>query len=390
MRKLASNADAPMTDLSAPLVRRRDRKRAGSGEAAGKRFRLPVARVAFGLLAFIGIVVVGWTVLVDDPDGGRPSTNADITAARPTNPIAGANATPGPTPSIITVDPAPSEMVVEPVPVDEPLGLAPTTILPDLIEETEFGPIPRMSGTGLRPFDAYARPSETLATTGGRPLVAIVVSGLGLNQTGTLDAIVKLPDAVTLAFAPYGKSLTESVMAARTEGHEIFLEVPLEPFDYPDNDPGPDTLLTGQPPRDNLNRLFKVMSRFGGYVGVINNMGARFTASGADFGPMMEELAASGLGYLDDGSSNRSLAPQLASANRVPFNRVDMVLDTNPSRGAIIAQLEALVALAREKGSAIGIVSALPVSINTITDWARELDGVELVPASALMRSPDA
>ena len=379
-----------MTDLSAPLARRRDRRKAQGGGPGGKRFRLPVARIAFGLLALIGIVVVGWAVLVDDPQGGRPSNTAAITAARPINPIAGANATPGPSPSIVVMDAEPAELVAEPVPVDEPLGLAPTTILPDLVEETEFGQIPRMSGTGLRPFDAYARPSETPATAAGKPLVAIVVTGLGLNHQGTLDAIGKLPDAVTLAFAPYGNSLSETVTAARTEGHEIFLEVPLEPFDYPDNDPGPDTLLTGQPPRDNLNRLFKVMSRFGGYVGVINNMGARFTASGSDFGPMMEELAASGLGYLDDGSSNRSLAPQLAAANRVPFNRVDMVLDANPSRGAILQQLDALVAAARQKGSAIGIVSALPVSINTITDWARELDGVALVPASALMRSPDA
>jgi hypothetical protein len=379
-----------MTDLSAPLARRRDRRRSSGGEAGSKRFRLPIARLAFGLLALVGMVVVGWTVLVDDPDGGRPSNTAAITAARPTNPIAGANATPGPSPSIIVVDAEPAETVATPVPLDEPLGLAPTTILPDLVEETEFGQIPRMSGTGLRPFDAYARPSVTPATAGGKPLVAIIVTGLGLSHQGTLDAIAKLPDSVTLAFAPYGKSLSETVTAARTEGHEVFLEVPLEPFDYPDNDPGPDTLLTGQPPRDNLNRLFKVMSRFGGYVGVINNMGARFTASGADFGPMMEEIAASGLGYLDDGSSNRSLAPQLATANRVPFNRVDMVLDVNPNRGAILKQLDALVAAARQKGSAIGIVSALPVSINTITDWARELDGVELVPASALMRSPDA
>lgn len=379
-----------MTDLSAPLARRRDRRRLQAGEPGGKRFSLPIARIAFGALALIGVVVVGWTLLVDDPDGGRPSNTTAITAARPTNPIAGANATPGPSPSIIVVDAEPAAIVEEPLPISEPLGLLPTTILPDLVEETEFGPIPRMSGTGLRPFDAYARPSETPATAGGKPLVAIVVAGLGLNHQDTLDAITRLPDAVTLAFAPYGKSLSDTVMAARTEGHEIFLEVPLEPFDYPDNDPGPDTLLTGQPPRDNLNRLFKVMSRFGGYVGVINNMGARFTASGADFGPVMEELAASGLGYLDDGSSNRSLAPQLATANRVPFNRVDMVLDTNPNRGAILGQLDALVAAAREKGSAIGIVSALPVSINTITDWARELDGVALVPASALMRSPDA
>jgi polysaccharide deacetylase 2 family uncharacterized protein YibQ len=196
---------------------------------------------------------------------------------------------------------------------------------------------------------------------------------------------------VTLAFAPYGKGLQRSVASARTSGHEVLLEVPLEPFDYPDNDPGPDTLLTGQAPRDNLNKLFKVMSRFGGYAGLLNNMGARFTASGADFGPMMEELGARGLGYLDDGSSNRSLAPQLARANRVPFARVDAMVDANPSRTAILAQLQALEDKARRNGSAIGIVSALPVSIEVVTEWARTLEdkGIVIVPASALMGTTD-
>src|SRR5690606_12457540 len=138
-------------------------------------------------------------------------------------------------------------------------------------------------------------------------------TGLGINTTGSVEAARSLPGPITLAFAPYGKDLAATTAAARAAGHELFLEVPLEPFDYPDNDPGPDTLLTGQAPRDNMNKLFSVMGTFGGYAGLINNMGARFTASGADFGPMMEELGARGLGYVDDGSSNRSLALQLSS-----------------------------------------------------------------------------
>jgi len=129
------------------------------------------------------------------------------------------------------------------------------------------------------------------------------------------------------------------------------------------------------------------MSRFGGYAGLINNMGARFTASGADFGPMMEELGSRGLGYVDDGSSNRSLAPQLAAANRVPFARVDLVLDSNPAQAPIMAALAALEDKARQNGAAVGIVSALPVSVEAVSQWAAGLaaKGIALVPLSALM-----
>ncbi|WP_197279469.1 divergent polysaccharide deacetylase family protein [Devosia sp. A16] len=377
-----------MTELSAPLVRRKARlARTAQLRAAGKARHVPVTRIALGLLALIAIGVGARVMLVSDPEGGRPSSTVDIAGANPSNSVAGAVSTPGG--ATITADPemfpvaqaaATAEASTAPI-------IDPTALDPQLLEQTEFGAIPRISGTGIRPFDVYSRPSDTPATSGGKPLVAIIVSGLGLNTEGTLDAIGKLPEEATLAFAPYGKTLERTVGAARAEGHELFLEVPLEPFDYPENDPGPDTLLTGQAPRDNLSKLFKVMSSFSGYVGLINNMGARFTASGADFGPMMEELGARGLGYLDDGSSNRSLAPQLARANRVPFGRVNAVIDANPARGPILAALADLEAEARDKGYAIGIVSALPVSVEAVTEWAKSLGerGIELVPASALM-----
>ncbi|MDC9822117.1 divergent polysaccharide deacetylase family protein [Devosia sp. ZB163] len=372
-----------MTDLSAPLKRRSARARSGPRLPR----HIPVTRIALGLLAILAIGVVARVVLVDDPDGGRPGATVDIAANTGNNSLAGAMASP----STATITADPEMFPADQVPVVSATSVSDADPLPDpaatdpeLLEETEFGPIPRMSATGLRPFDAYARP---VVAGDGRPRIALVVSGLGLNLDGTLEAIEALPDEVTLAFAPYGKTLDRTVGAARVGGHEIFLEVPLEPFDYPDNDPGPDTLLTGQAPRDNLQKLFHVMSRFPGYVGVINNMGARFTSSGADFAPVMEELGARGLGYLDDGSSNRSLAPQLARANRVPFARIDALVDANPAREPILAALQDLEKKALQSGSAIGIVSALPVSIEAIADWAADLagKGIDLVPASALM-----
>jgi len=130
------------------------------------------------------------------------------------------------------------------------------------------------------------------------------------------------------------------------------------------------------------------MAKFGGYAGVINNMGARFTASGSDFSPMMEELGARGLAYIDDGSSNRSLAPQLAEVNRVPFRKADLVLDANPARAPILARLTELEQRAQSTGSAVGLIAALPVSVQTVAEWARTLEerGFLLVPVSAVMK----
>jgi len=136
--------------------------------------------------------------------------------------------------------------------------------------------------------------------------------------------------------------------------------------------------------------MFWLLARFGGYIGAINHMGARFTSSAEDFNPMMEEMSLRGLGYVDDGSSNRSLASNLAQTNKVPFARGDVQIDAVPSRAAITSALSALEAKAAENGRAVGIASALPVSVQSIADWARGLEerGFLLVPVSALMRNP--
>ncbi len=386
------------SELSAPLGRRA--ARAAKAQAGKARRHLPVARLAFaGILVLLSAVTLR-ILLVDDPKGGQPFAEVPINSTHNSNAIVGANSSNGATievgpeipigggDSIITLDGVETRVANLPGDMPELVADAATGIIPDLVEETEHGPIPRMSATGARPFDLYARPSLSAQTAGGKPLIAVIVTGLGINATASVEAANALPEAVTLAFAPYGKTLGATTAAARAAGHELFLEVPLEPFDYPENDPGPDTLLTGKPPRDNMNKLFAVMGKFGGYAGLINNMGARFTSSGADFGPMMEELGARGLGYVDDGSSNRSLASQLSSANKVPFARVDLTLDPNPTRSAILGQLAQLEETAQTNGRALGVISALPVSIAALAEWSNNLEsrGFALVPASALMK----
>ncbi len=367
-------------DLSAPLPgQKRKRQGATHRSLLGK---LPIARTVFGLLALVSAAFIARLVLVDDPDGGRPTAEAAVSAIPEGNELAESLAQrPLDGPVTITADP------LAMVPVDTPVETTSTGALPDLSEETQDGPIPRISATGETPFSAYSRQWDS-SLAGSLPKIAIIVSGLGINESGSLSAIDGLPGNVTLAFTPYGKTLQTTIVAAQNSGHEILLEIPLEPFDYPANDPGPQTLLTGDEPRSNLDKLFWLMARFGGYVGVMNHMGARFTASGADFSPIMEELGSRGLGYLDDGSSNRSIAPQLAGANKVPFARATQFLDDNPAREPILAALKALEAKATADGQAIGIISALPISVQIVAEWSRDLEskGFVLVPASSLMK----
>ena len=167
---------------------------------------------------------------------------------------------------------------------------------PRLLEKSRYGMIPVVSD-GLKPFTVYAAEADR-AKAAKMPVVAIVIGGLGVGAAKTTDAIMKLPPAVTLAFTPYGSDPAKLAERARAQRHEILLQVPMEPFDYPDNDPGPQTLLTTLSPEQNLDRLYWHLSRFQGYAGIANFMGGRFVVTDAVMQPIVREAAKRGLGYL--------------------------------------------------------------------------------------------
>jgi hypothetical protein len=268
-----------------------------------------------------------------------------------------------------------------------PVRLAPA---PDrrLVERGRHGTLPKVGPDGARALDVYARPVEPLPG-GARPAgrVALVIGGLGISQSATAEAIAKLPPAVSLAYAPYGTDLERSVARAREDGHEVLLQVPMEPFDYPDNDPGPHT-LTVKGRAENLDRLHWTMGRFAGFVGVMNFMGARITADEAALTPILREIGARGLGFVDDGSSSRSQATAAAARAGVPAARAERVLDAVPKAEDIDRELARLEEAARRGGVVVASASALPLTIDRVARWAQGLEakGILLVPVSAAMR----
>jgi uncharacterized protein len=281
-----------------------------------------------------------------------------------------------------SMDPIAGEVVITDPSAPAEIHLA-ATPREDLIEVDTYGLLPRIGDDGTRPLEAYARPAEVPL---GMNKVAIVIGGIGLDTEGSDAAIAGLPGPVTLAIAPYGDDLPRTLAAARDAGHEVLLQLPLEPYNYPTIDPGPKTLTTDASPEENLDRLRWLMSRFTTYVGVTNYMGARFTSEIDAFAPVIAEIGGRGLLYLDDGSSERSRIGELAG--KAPVLRADVVLDADTTPQAIDARLDQLAAIARNRGYAIATGSAFPSTIDRIAAFAaRAADrGIVIVPVSALVQ----
>jgi polysaccharide deacetylase 2 family uncharacterized protein YibQ len=323
--------------------------------------------------------------------GGAPATQQQQAANQPQT----GSPAPGQPATVQTVAiPAPPgpPPALPPPPEDETASITLVQVpVPELVEESQYGPLPKVATDGRRPIDVYARPSKYAekAAPGEKPRIAVLINGMGLSDGVTAEAIKGLPAPISVAYGAYGRNLQDWVERARGAGHEVLLQVPLEPLDYPTNDPGPHTLLTTLPPEENMKRLQWLMSRFTGYVGVTNQMGAKFETTQASLTPMLEEIKARGLLFVDDGTVKDSAGSQVAGTIGLDYAAAEVQIDAVPSPDDINKALARLEAVAKEKGSAIGVASAKPGTIKQISQWAGQLQGkgIVLIPVSAAIRS---
>ncbi len=202
------------------------------------------------------------------------------------------------------------------------------------------------------------------------PTVSVIVGGLGLSQSLTERAIEVLPAEVTLSFAPYADNLQDWINRARADGHEVLLELPMEPFDYPNNDPGPHTLLVDASSQENTRRLVWLLSRAAGYTGVANYLGARLGAAEGPLSEIFSELEARGLSIFHDGAGRRAVLEQAGRQAHARMTIADRVVDSDPTPRAIDGRLLELEALALQNGSALGSGFAYPATVDTIAAWA--------------------
>ncbi|MDE2161523.1 MAG: divergent polysaccharide deacetylase family protein [Alphaproteobacteria bacterium] len=254
---------------------------------------------------------------------------------------------------------------------------------PALIESTPEGPLPKIGDDGTMPMRAYAAPT----VSNGKPRIAIVINGLGISAKATQAALAGLPADVTLGFAPYAADVQQWVTQARAKGHEVLLEVPMEPYDFPDSDPGQYTLRAGIGEDSNTHRLVWALTRMTGYVGVTNLLGGRLLSDAGALEPVLTYLTRRGLLFYDNGSALHSVAPDVSSRVGTYFAQATTTIDTIQSAMEIDHQLSDLETEARAKGSASGSGFIYPVTIDRVNVWAKGLAGrgFVLVPVSAIV-----
>jgi polysaccharide deacetylase 2 family uncharacterized protein YibQ len=267
-----------------------------------------------------------------------------------------------------------------PIAPPDPALLAPALEYPD-------ARLPRIAADGRKPMEVYAGGFD-LADP--RPRVGLLLAGLGQSDVYSDDAARLLPAGVTFAVSPYANQPARLLDQIRARGHEFLLSLPMEPQNYPVNDAGPQSLLSGATPLQNQTRLDWALSRFAGYVGCTDALdglrGERFAATWMQFSPVLQELSTRGLLFIDATPVGARTA-QLDNTHAA-IRSVDVVIDEPAVRVEIERKLASLEQIARDRGSAIGLAGLpRPVTIDRVAAWVNALSshGIALAPISVLV-----
>jgi polysaccharide deacetylase 2 family uncharacterized protein YibQ len=342
--------------------------------------RLPRLAVAFMLFAFAGYAATTYLRRIAEEDARRdeiPRASLSIAALRDVIAPSSAGVAEG---AGVAKSPEPKTAGRKPV---ASLGPNPD---PKLVERSSQGMLPVVGRDGRRPWRIYARPFSQLDS---RARISIVIAGLGVSRNATQSVINTLPGSVSFSFAPYADNLGAWIRKSREAGHEVLIDIPMEPLDYPRSDPGPNTLLANAPGDENVRRLEWALSRATGYVGVATFMGASLAARPEALRPILTQLKTRGLMILDTRENPAGRIEDISREIDLPVAANHIFLDQEPTAAAIEQRLRNLEARALEGRAAIALARPLPVTIRTLLRWLPGLEqrGVVLAPISAMAQT---
>lgn len=254
-----------------------------------------------------------------------------------------------------------------------------------LLEKSKYGLLPKRADDGRTPASAYA--SRQAGHRDGLPRISILLTGLGLDQALSQDAIRKMPPEVSLAFSAYGRKLAQLTRQAQRFGHEYLLQVPMQPVD-PLSDSGPQSLQAFASAAINQSRLHWSLGRLTGYFGVVNYRGGRYLRDKDAVKSLFGELQQRGLVFFHDEAGGDPSLAGLAGQTGLGYSRATLSIDRIPTREGILKALKKLEASAKRLGFAVGVIHMHRVSIDMINAWAKSLKQkqIGLVPLSQAYR----
>lgn len=222
------------------------------------------------------------------------------------------------------------------------------------------------------------------------PKLAIVIDDLGRSLKSAVDfASLDIP----LTFAVFPK-LSESHAVAGyfiSRQRDIMLHMPMEPRDFPAQNPGPGAIFMGMDAQELQQEVLEDLASVPGIIGINNHMGSRLTADSQKMDQVMATLKGRNLFFLDSRTIADSVAYKSALKAGIPALQRDVFLDNDRDVEKILDQFLVLIEIAKVKKQAIGIGHPYPETLKALTKVSEIADsaGVEIVPVRNFLHSEE-
>ncbi len=272
-------------------------------------------------------------------------------------------------------------------------GTSPTTAVPAPARalpkprDTPAPPSPQ-SPRPVQPHAAQPQPAaQPPQASVGSPRVAVIVDDLG-GRRDVFDPLRDIRRPLTVAVLP-GLPLSEwTAREAVAAGMEVILDLPMEPYRFPEVDPGPGALLMAMSPQEMQAQIGAHLASVPGAVGVTNHMGSRMTEDRAHMRTVMEVLAGRRLFLVDGLSSNLSLAYDEAKSLGVRAGRRQIIVDHKGGEAGDRVRWDEVASWAERRGEVIVIAHGHPLTARLLREYVPrwEARGIRLVPVSQLAR----
>lgn len=141
--------------------------------------------------------------------------------------------------------------------------------------------------------------------------------------------------------------------------------------------PSANVLSVASGPEKLRRQLTDILGRFGGYTGVNNHMGSKFTRDRERMDIVVSELKRRGLYFLDSRTSGSSVDAAAAADAGIAYATRDVFLDHAPDRKKILARIAETERIARQTGQVIAIGHPRTATMKAIAPWLAGLKAKE-------------
>jgi polysaccharide deacetylase 2 family uncharacterized protein YibQ len=238
-------------------------------------------------------------------------------------------------------------------------------------------------------FWMFARPVGPLKSVAQRftphPKIVFVIDDIGNHDhyKGQLEALGSHVTYAILPLLPYSGYFGE---LSRKTGAEVILHLPLDTIQ--DKVPGRGLIVSTMNKTDVLDMLDRDLASVPYHVGVNNHMGSRGTADREMMTVILKELKRRKLFFLDSYTTKDSTVSEVGRAIGLPILTRGVFLDNTDSKTAIREEVRKLKALAKKKGSAIGIGHYRKNTLEVLQDEIPKLEkeGFKVISLRDLLR----